>query len=159
VLRALRVQGWVWRSALVADQEVTVQPSMGAWVEAASALARVAAKVSAAILRRFWLVLLIALAALAGLLTLVIVNLSGTGQVWASLATVAAVVGTSGWGLGSGVSSSLSGVGFEIWNAAKADAAAWNITWLPALTTTTLERAKMDRRGVPMPHVRKSLDI
>src|ERR1700722_1722037 len=159
VLSALRVQGWVWRSVLVADTEVSVQPSMGAWVEAGSAIARAAAKVSAVILRRFWPVVLIALAALAGLLTLVIVNLSGASQVWASLVTVAAVVGTSGWGLSSGVSSSLGGVGYEIWNAAKADAAAWNITWLPALTTTRLERAKMDHRGVPMPRVRKSLDI
>jgi hypothetical protein len=158
VLRALRVQGWVWRAALVADQEVNVQPAMGAWVEAASAIARAAARVSAVILRRFWLVVLIALAALAGLLTLVIVNLSGASQVWASLVTVAAVVGTSGWGMSSGVSSSLGGVGNEIWSAAKADAAAWNITWLPALATTKLERAKMDRRGVAMPHVRKSLD-
>ena len=159
VLRALRIQGWVWRATLVADQEVNVQPSMGAWVEAASAIARAVAKVSAVILRRFWPVVLIALAALAGLLTLVIVNLSGAGQVWASLVTVAAVVGTSGWGLSSGVSSSLGGVGSEIWSAAKADAAAWSITWLPALATTKLERAKMDRRGVAMPHVRKSLDI
>jgi hypothetical protein len=159
VLQALRVQGWVWRSVLVADQEVTVQPSMGAWVEAGSAIARAAAKVSAAILRRFWLVVLIALAALAGLLTLVIVNLSGESQVWASLVTVAAVVGTSGWGLSSGVSQALSGVGYELWSAAKADAAAWNVTWLPALAATRVERAKMDRRGVPAPHVRKSLDI
>jgi hypothetical protein len=158
-LQALRVQGWVWRSVLVADQEVTVQPSMGAWVEAGSAIARAAAKVSAAILRRFWPLVLIALAALAGLLTLVIVNLSGSSQVWASLVTVAAVVGTSGWGLGSGVSQSLSGVGYEVWSAAKADAAAWNVTWLPALPTTRVERARMDRRGVAMPRVRKSLDI
>jgi hypothetical protein len=159
VLQALRVQGWVWRSALVADAEVSVQPSMGAWVEAGSAIARAVAKVSAVILRRFWPVVLIALAALAGLLTLVIVNLSGSSQVWASLVTVAAVVGSGGWGLRSGVSSSLSGVGYEILSAARADAAAWNITWLPALAATRLERAKMDQRGVPMPRVRKSLDI
>ncbi len=159
VLRALRVQGWVWRSALVADQGVSVQPSTRAWVEAMSAVARATAKVSAVIVRRFWPLVLIALAALAGLLTLVIVNLSGTSQVWASLVTVAAVAGTSGWGLSSGVSSSLGGVGYEIWSAAKADAAAWSITWLPALTTTTIERAKMDRRGVAMPQVRKSLDM
>jgi hypothetical protein len=159
VLRALRVQGWVWRSALVADAEVSVQPSMGAWVEAGSAVARAVAKVSLVILRRFWPVVLIALAALAGLLTLVIVNLSGTSQVWASLVTVAAVVGSGGWGLRSGVSSSLGGVGYEIWSSARADAAAWNITWLPALTATRLERAKMDQQGVPMPRVRKSLDI
>ena len=159
VLQALRVQGWVWRSALVADAEVSVQPSMGAWVEAGSAIARAVAKVSAVILRRFWPVVLIALAALAGLLTLVIVNLSGSSQVWASLVTVAAVVGSSSWGLRSGVSSSLSGVGYEILSAARADAAAWNITWLPALAATRLERARMDGRGVPMPQVRKSLDV
>ncbi len=29
VLHALRVQGWVWRSVLIADPEVAVQPSMG----------------------------------------------------------------------------------------------------------------------------------
>jgi len=50
-------------------------------------------------------------------------------------------------------------VGYEIWSAARAAAAAWNITWLPALSATGLERVKMDQRGVPMPHVRKSLDI
>jgi hypothetical protein len=43
--------------------------------------------------------------------------------------------------------------------AARADAAAWNITWLPALAATRLERARMEGRGVPMPHVRKSLDV
>ena len=42
VLRALRVQGWVWRSVLIADPEVAVQPSMGAWVQAGSSIARAA---------------------------------------------------------------------------------------------------------------------
>jgi hypothetical protein len=81
------------------------------------------------------------------------------GEVWASLATVAVVLGSSTYGLGSGVSSAFSGLGYDIWNAAKLDAAAWGVTWLPALTTTTVERAKMDRRGVAVPQIRKSLDI
>ena len=158
VLKALRVQGWVWRSVLVADPEVAVQPSMGAWVQAGSSIARAARMVGAVILRRFWPLVLIALATLAGLLYLVISNLSGASQVWASLVTVAAVVGSGAWGLGSGVSQALDGVGYEIWTAAKLDAAAWGVTWLPALTVSTVERAKLEVRGVAMPQIRKNLD-
>jgi hypothetical protein len=159
VLRALRVQGWVWHSVLIADPEVAVQPAMGAWVEAGSAIARTAAKTGEVILRRFWPLLVFGLVLLGGLLYLVISNLSGASQVWASLAAVAAVVGSGSWSLGSGVSSALSGVGYEIWSAAKLDAAAWNITWLPALTATTAERFQMERRGVVMPQLRKNLDV
>jgi hypothetical protein len=158
VLHALRVQGWVWRSVLIADPEVAVQPSMGAWVHAGSSIARAAREIAAVILRRFWPLVVIALAALAGLLYLVISSLSGASQVWASLVTVAAVVGSGTWGLGNGVSQAFSGVGYEIWGAAKLDAAAWGVTWLPAMTATRVERAKLEGRGVAMPQIRKSLD-
>jgi hypothetical protein len=159
VLNALRVQGWVWRAVLIADPEVAVQPSMGAWVEAGTSIVRATRMISESILRRFWPVVVLALITLGGLLYLVISSLSGLGQVWASLATVAVVLGSGTYGLGSGVSSALSGVGYDIWSAAKLDAAAWGVTWLPALTTTTVERAKMESRGVAMPQIRKSLDI
>ncbi len=158
VLRALRVQGWVWRSVLIADPEVAVQPSMGAWVQAGSSIARAARMIGAVIVRRFWPLVVIALAALAGLLYLVISNLSGASQVWASLVTVAAIVGSGTWGLGSGVSQAFGGVGYEIWSAAKLDAAAWGVTWLPALTASTVERARLEVRGVAMPQIRKNLD-
>ena len=158
VLRALRVQGWVWRSVLIADPEVAVQPSMGAWVQAGSSIARAARMIGAVIVRRFWPLVVIALAALAGLLYLVISSLSGASQVWASLVTVAAIVGSGTWGLGSGVSQALGGVGYEIWSAAKLDAAAWGVTWLPALTASTVERARLEVRGVAMPQIRKNLD-
>ncbi len=159
VLRALRVQGWVWRSVLIADQEVSVQPSMGAWVQAGSSIARAARMITEVIVRRFWPVVLIGLATLGGLLYLVISNLSGTSQVWASLVTVAAVVGSGSWGVGSALSSAFDGVGYEIWGAAKLDASSWNITWLPALSAGRVERARLGRRGVAMPQIRKSLDV
>jgi hypothetical protein len=159
VLRALRVQGWVWRSVLIADPQVAVQPGMGAWVQAGSSIARAARMTSEVIVRRFWPLVAIGLAALGGLLYLVISNLSGASQVWASLVTVAAVVGSGSWSLSSAVSQAFDGIGYEIWNAAKLDASAWNITWLPALTATRSERAKLDRRGVAMPQLRKSLDV
>jgi hypothetical protein len=144
---------------LIADPDVSVSPSMGAWVQAGSSIARATAKISGVILRRFWWLVLIALAVLGGLLALVIVNLSGASQVWASLATVAAVVGASGIGVGSGVSSAFDGVGYEIWNAAKLDASAWNVTWLPAMASTTVQRVRLDSRGVAAPRIRKNLDL
>jgi len=159
VLSALRVQGWVWQSVLIADPEVAVQPSMGAWVEAASSLARAAGMISETIVRRFWWMLVLALVTLGGLLYLVISNLSGLGEVWASLATVAAVLGSATYGVGSGVSSALSGIGYDIWSAAKLDAATWEITWLPAMTSTTVQRVQMERHGVAVPQIRKNLDL
>jgi hypothetical protein len=158
VLDALRVQGWVWYSVLIADPSVSASPSMGAWVQAGSSIARATAKITGVVLRRFWPLVLIALAVLGGLLALVIVNLSGVSQVWASLATVAAVIGASGVGVGSGVSSAFDGVGYEIWAAAKLDASAWNITWLPAMTSTTVQRVRLDSRGVAAPRIRKNVD-
>ncbi len=159
VLDALRVQGWIWRSVLVADPEVAVQPGIGAWVHAGSSIARAARLVSGVILRRFWPLVVLGLVTLGGLLYLVISSLSGASEVWASLATVAAVLGSGTWGMTSGVSSALSGVGYEVWNAAKLDAAAWGITWLPAVSPTTAERAKLEMRGVAAPQLRKSLDV
>jgi len=159
VLDALRVQGWIWRSVLIANPEVSVQPGIGAWVHAGSSIARASRMVSGVILRRFWPLVVLGLLTLGGLLYLVISNLSGVSEVWASLATVAAVLGSGTWGLSSGVSSALSGVGYEVWNAAKLDAAAWGITWLPAVSATTAERAKLELRGVAMPVLRKSLHV
>jgi len=159
VLGALRQQGSIWYSVLIADPGVSVSPSMGAWVQAGSSIARATAMISSVILRRFWPLVLIALAALGGLLALVITNLSGASQVWASLVTVAAVVGASGAGLGSGVSRAFDGIGYEIWAAAKLDASAWNVTWLPAIATTAAERGRMSSRGVALPQIRKNLDL
>jgi hypothetical protein len=159
VLSALRIQGSVWYSVLIADPNVSVAPSMGAWVQAGSSIARATATISAVILRRFWPLVLIVVAALGGLLALIIVNLSGATQVWASLATVAAVAGAGGAGLAGGVSRALGGIGYEIWLAAKLDASAWSVTWLPAMTATTMQRVRLHNRGVAAPQIRKHLDL
>ena len=158
-LPALRIQGWVWRSVLIANPEVSLQPSMGAWVEAASSISRTACQTSVIIARRFWPVALVALVVLGLVLAFAIASLSGAAQVWTSLAALTAVLGGGGWTLSSAVSSALGGVGYEIWNTAKTDAAAWNVTWLPALNTSTAERMALARRGVGAPQLRKALDL
>ena len=159
VIGALQVQGGVWHSVLTADPDVSLNPSMGAWVQAGSAIARAARMMSSVILRRFWPVVLVIAAALAGLLYLVIANLSGASQVWASLVTVAALVGAGGAGLGTGVSRALGGVGYEIWNAAKLEAQVWSITWLPSMPQGTAQRVKLETRGVAAPMIRKNVDV
>jgi hypothetical protein len=156
---AMRVQGGVWHSVLTADPDVSLNPAMGAWVQAASAIARASRTVASSILRRFWPIVLGAAALLGGLLYLVISSLSGASQTWASLATVVAILGTGGYGLGSGVSRAFGGIGFEIWSAAKLDAQAWNVTWLPAVPQGTMQRTRLDNRGVAAPHIRKNVDV
>jgi hypothetical protein len=158
-ISALHVQGEVWHSVLTADPDISLDPSMGAWVQAGSAIARATGMLSITILRRFWPIVLLAAAALAGLLYLVIANLSGASQVWASLVTVTAVVGGTGAGLGTGVSRAFGGVGYEIWNAAKLEAQAWNITWLPAMPQGTMQRVQLESRGVAAPQIRKNVDV
>jgi len=158
VISALRVQGAVWHSVLTADPDVSLNPAMGAWVQAGSAMVRAVRMVTGVVLRRFWPVVLIAVAALAGLLYLVIANLSGASQVWGSLVTVIAVVGAAGGGIFGGVSRALGGVGYDIWNAARREAQVWSITWLPAITQGARQRATLESRGVAAPNIRKNLE-
>lgn len=158
VVKALRVQGGVWHSVLTADPDVSLNPAMGAWVQAASAIGRAMRAVTISILRRFWPIAGVALAALGGLLYLVISNLSGASRAWASLVTVVGVLGSGGYGLRSSVSSAFSGIGYEVWSAAKLDAEAWNVTWLPAMPQTAVQRTRLDNRGVAAPRVRMNVD-
>jgi hypothetical protein len=158
VISALRVQGAVWHSVLTADPDVSLNPAMGAWVQAGSAMVRAVRMLAGVIIRRFWPVVLIVLAALAGLLYLIIANLSGASQVWGSLVTVAVVVGAAGGGIFGGVSRALGGVGYDIWNAARREAQVWSITWLPAMAQGVSQRAKLESRGVAAPNIRKNLE-
>ncbi|MGH3168002.1 MAG: hypothetical protein ACRDN0_19225 [Trebonia sp.] len=158
VAKALRIQGAAWHSVLTDDPDVSVQPGLGGWAHAAAAVARAARVVTFTILSRFWPLVLVCVAALALLLYLVVSNLSGASQAWASLATVGAFVGGGSFTLGTGVARSFGGIGSEVWAAAKLDAQAWNVTWLPAMPQTITQRAQLGRRGVAMPQLYRNLD-
>ena len=115
--------------------------------------------ISEVILRRFWPLVVIGLVALGGLLYLVISTLSGASQVWASLVTVAAVVGAGGWGLGSGVSH---GVRRDrLRDLGRRQARRRRVEHhLAARVAGQPERAgQLERRGVAMPQIRKNLDV
>lgn len=158
VIQALRIQSMTWHSVLVGDPQTSATPSMNAWLEASSAVVRAARKVTVSVLRRFWWVLLLILALIAGVLALVIVSLHGASRVWTSILWVGGTAGITGAGLLSAVGKALTGVGSEVWVAARADAAAWNATWLPTLKQSGGQRRSLYRAGVAPPQVNSGLE-
>lgn len=158
VLAALRVQAAAWHSVLTSDPDASVQPALDAWSHAAAGIARAARIVTFTVLRRFWPLVLVFAAALALLLYLVVDHLSGASQAWASLATIVAFVGGGSFTLKTAVARAFGGIGAEAWDAAKLDARAWEITWLPAMPQTVTQRTRLDSRGAVTPRLRRNLD-
>jgi hypothetical protein len=158
IIKALHIQSVAWHSVLVGDPQTSGAPSMTAWLQASSAVVRAARTVTVEVLRRFWWLLLLIAVVIAGVLALVIVNLHGASQVWTSILWVGASASVTGAGLLSSVGKALSGVGSEVWGAARADAAAWNVTWLPTLKQSRGQRRGLDRAGVAMPEMKPGLE-
>jgi hypothetical protein len=169
ILKALRIQAMAWHSVLVGDPQTSGAPSMNAWVQAGKAVVRAARVVTVSVLRRFWWLVTLILLLIGGVLYLVVSNLHGATQVVTSVLWIAGAVGLTGAGLQSAVGKAVSGVGAEVWVAARADAKAWSITWLPtppaprgggmraALRGGRL-RGALERTGVAMPRYRKNLE-
>lgn len=169
ILKALRIQAIAWYSVLVGDPQTSGAPSMNAWVQAGKAVVRAARVVTVSVLRRFWWLVTLILLLIGGVLYLVIASLHGATQVVTSVLWIAGAVGLTGAGLRSAVGKAVSGVGAEVWVAARADAKAWSVTWLPtppaprgggmrgALQGGQLRRG-LERAGVAMPRYRKNLE-
>lgn len=169
ILKALRIQAMAWHSLLVGDPQTSGAPSMNAWVQAGTAVVRAARVVTVSVLRRFWWLVTLILLLIGGVLYLVVANLHGASQVWTSVLWIAGAVGLTGAGLRSAVGKAVSGVGAEVWIAARADAKAWSVTWLPtppapqggrmqAILQAVQQRSSLDRTGVAMPRYRKNLE-
>jgi hypothetical protein len=91
-------------------------------------------------------------------LILVIASLHGASRIWTSLIWVGGCVGGASYGFQSSVGKAVSGVGTGLWDAARADATAWNVTWLPTLPQSRSQRRSLDRAGVAAPVVRSNLE-
>jgi hypothetical protein len=131
---------------------------MSAWIQAASSVVRAARKVTVSALRRFWWLMLIIAVVVAGVLVLVVVTLHGSSRVWASLVWVGGSLGGVGVSVRSSVGNAMSGAKSEVWAAARLDADAWNVTWLPALKQSRSQQRSLDRAGVAMPQMRANLE-
>jgi hypothetical protein len=158
ILKALHIQALVWQSVLVGDPQTSGGPTMNAWIQASSAVVRAALRATVSVFRRFWWLIAVIAAVIAGVLVLVIVTLHGASRVWTSLVWVGGTLGSAGLGLRSAVGKAVSGVGSEVWGAARTDATAWNATWLPTLKQTGSQRRSLERAGVATPRMRANLD-
>lgn len=158
IVRALRIQAFVWHSVLVNGPQTGEPLSVEAWVQAGASTLRAGRLLALSVLRRFWWVAALFAVILGALLYLAISSLTGAGQVWTTLATVAATLGIGTTGLQAAVTRAGRAVGSDILKAARMDAMAWNVTWLPALPQGVMRRYHLDVRGVAAPRIRKSLD-
>jgi hypothetical protein len=158
IVKALHIQAIVWHSVLVGDPQTSGSPAMSAWIEASSAVVRATRKVTVSVLRRFWWLVLIIAVVIIAVLVLVIVSLHGADRIWTSLLWVGGCLGGASYGFQSSVGKAVSGVGTGLWDAARADATAWNVTWLPTLPQTGSQRRSLDRAGVAVPVMRANLE-
>ncbi|HEX3957958.1 MAG TPA: hypothetical protein VHZ03_15175 [Trebonia sp.] len=158
IVKALHIQAMAWHSVLAGDPQTSGGPTMSAWLQAASSVVRAARTVTVSALRKFWWLMLIVAVVVAGVLVIVIVSLHGASRVWTSLVWVGGTVGGVGVSFRSAVSKAMSGAESQVWIAARLDAAAWNVTWLPTLKQNRSQQRSLNRAGVAMPQVRADLE-
>jgi hypothetical protein len=158
VAAALATQGQAWHALLAGQTDISGQTSVDAWVEAGESILRSTRLLGLRILRRFWPVVVIILAATGVLLYVVSANATGTSAVWASLVTVAGAFGVSGASLRAAAKRAFSGLEQDLTRAAVTDARAWSVTWLPTLPQGFMQRHELRSRGVDVPHVKKGLE-
>jgi hypothetical protein len=158
IVKALHIQAMAWHSVLVGDPQTSGSPALSAWIQTASSVVRAARTVTESALRRFWWLLLTIAVVIAAVLVLVIVGLHGASRVWTSLVWVGGALGGVGVSFRSAVGKAMGGAQAQVWAAARLDAAAWNVTWLPALKQGARQRRGLDRAGVAMPQMRAHLE-
>jgi hypothetical protein len=151
VVTALRTQSDAWHQLLSSEQANRGQPPMGAWIHAGESILRGARAMVGKMLRWFWLVALLIVAATAGLLYLALHDAHGTAKVWTALLTVAGGISISGAGLRSGAAKLAGGLEQTAYQAADLDAQAWTITWLPSIHQGPVTRYRLHQRGVAPP--------
>jgi len=158
VIAALRTQAGAWHAVLAGVPDAVSATSPDAWTQAGESILRTTRTLTLAILRRFWPVVVVLVAATGGLLYLALANTSGTAKVWTSIVTVAAGLGVSGASLRATAKKAASGVEKDIWRAASLDAQAWNVTWLPTVRQNRIKKTRLARRGVAAPQATKKLE-
>jgi hypothetical protein len=151
VVAALRNQGNAWHRLLSSEYTDRGQPPMGAWIHAGESVLRSTRAVIVKMVRWFWPVAVVILAATAGLLYLSLHDAHGTARVWTTLVTLAGGISASGVGLRSGATKLAGGLEQTAWQAATLDAQAWAVTWLPSIRQGPLGRYRLRKRGVAPP--------
>jgi hypothetical protein len=158
VVDALQNQAQAWHALLAGESDTAGQTSVEAWVEAGESILRSTRMLTVQVLRHFWPVALIILAATAWLLYVANAHTHGTASVWASVVTVAGAFGVSGTSLRAAAKKAASGIEADFSRSAVLDAQAWGATWLPTLPQSPVQKYQLSRRGVAAPQAKPGLE-
>lgn len=158
VVSALRRQGTAWHALLTAGPGSTTTPIVDAWIQAGESVLRSARVICRRVLTRFWPVVIVALAAIGGLMYLVIANAQGSAKAWSGLVAALSSVGISTAGIKAGAQKVAKGIEQEVWNAATIEARAWEVTWLPTAAEGPILRYRLYRRNVARPQAKRGLE-
>jgi hypothetical protein len=158
VVKALRAQGPTWRGLLDGKVSANAEPGVNAWVQAGESMVRTARGLALRILRRFSFVVVLVVLAVAGLLTVALLNTEGATKYWTSLVTLAAAFGVSGTTVRAAAKRTATSLEAPVWHAAELEARAWAVTLLPTLPQGAVRLHRLRKQGVGVPVSRVSLD-
>jgi hypothetical protein len=161
VVAALHAQSRPWRGLLGGEIDPAAQPSVDAWIQAGEEMARTARQIAGRVLRHFWIAIAIALAAIGGLLYLIVANTSNSDitRVWASIVTVAGGLGITGTTFRNSAQRIGASLEPEVWQAAEVEARAWEATVLPALPMGPIRLHRLRKQGVGAPVVTNTVAV
>jgi hypothetical protein len=145
-------QGDTWLMLLTGARPTAGLLSPEAYVAAAEDALRRSARSVRQVLQHYWLAVVIAAAALGGVLYLVISNLGGAAKVWTSIAAVGTSLGISANSIMSTTRRLAAEAEQPVFAMAEEDAMAWAVTTLPPAVNLSYRGARQLRKaGVAPP--------
>jgi hypothetical protein len=151
VAEALSHQGDSWRGLLCSATTPSISVPIEAWIHAGESLVRTRRATARHVLRWFWPVAVIILAAMGGLLYVVATNASGAAKAWTAIVTVAGGLAAAGAGIRSAALRVVGSLEQSLSRSANLDAEAWSVTWLPVVSTDRSTRRRMRNAGIDPP--------
>ena len=140
-------QGDTWLMLLTGVRPTSGLLSPEAYVAAAENALRRSARSVRQVLQHYWLAVVIAAAALSGVLYLAISNLGGAAKVWTSIATVGASLGISANSIASTTRKLAAEAERPVFAMAEEDAMAWAVTTLPPVENLSYAGARKLRKA------------
>jgi len=145
-------QGDTWLMLLIGTRPTAGLLSPEAYVAAAEAALRRSARSVRQVLQHYWLAVIIAAAALGGVLYLAISNLGGAAKVWTSIAAVGTSLGISANSIMSTTRRLAAEAERPVFAMAEEDAMAWAVTTMPPDVNLSYRGArKLRKAGVAPP--------
>lgn len=147
--RLLLRQGDVWLMLLTGTESTAKLLTPEGYVAAGEAAISRSVKIARSVLRKYWLAVIVLLAALGGMLYLAFAFTSGAATAWTSIASITGTIGFSGAGTMSVIGRLGEEAALPVFAPAEEDAMAWTITTLPQASLSARKVRQLRKAGVP----------